>query len=87
MAVTMTDNTDWLRSQPGCGKLHSERVAERAVAVQAWGVTVSVNGADVLTIGHNHLAGIENIDDYADVVRSCAQHLLSFIGGETGDVK
>lgn len=48
--------------------------------VQGWAVTVNVNGEDVLTISHNHLAGVENIDDYADVVRECGRHLLSFIG-------
>ena len=48
--------------------------------IQGWAVTVEVNGENILTIGHNHLAGIENIDDYADVVRNCGQHLLSFIG-------
>ena len=48
--------------------------------VHGWAVTVEVNGETILTIGHNHLSGIENIEDYADTVRSCAQHLLSFMG-------
>lgn len=53
--------------------------------VQGWEVSVSINGDEVLTIGHNHLSGIENIMDYADTVRGCAQHLLSFIGPEHQD--
>lgn len=48
--------------------------------IQTWSVTVMATGEDVLTIGHNHLAGVENIDEYADVVRQCADHLLAFIG-------
>jgi hypothetical protein len=48
--------------------------------IDGWEVSVSINGENVLTIGHDHLSGIENIDDYADEVRNCAQHLLSFIG-------
>ncbi len=52
--------------------------------VQGWAVTVNVNGNPILTIGHNDLSGIENIDDYADIVRNCARHLLSFIGEPEG---
>lgn len=48
--------------------------------VQGWEVGLRINGTDILTIGSQHLAGIENIDDYADTVRTAAQHLLSFIG-------
>jgi hypothetical protein len=48
--------------------------------IDGWEVCVSINGENVLTIGHNHLSGIENIDDYGDEVRNCAEHLLSFIG-------
>jgi hypothetical protein len=49
--------------------------------VQSWAVTVSVNGDQILTIGHNHLSGIENIDDYKEAVENCARHLFSFIAG------
>lgn len=55
---------------------------DRPKPVQSWAVTVAVNGEDILTIGSTHLSGIENIDDYADAVRTCAKHLLSFIGEE-----
>jgi hypothetical protein len=48
--------------------------------IQGWSVTVNVNAVDVLTIGHNSLSGIDNIGDFAPVVRNCAEHLLSFIG-------
>ncbi len=50
--------------------------------IQGWAVSVDVNGVTVLTIGHNHLSGADNIEDYADVVRNCAEHLLAFIGPE-----
>lgn len=47
-----------------------------------WAVSIDVNGETVLTIGHNHLSGADDIDRHADVVRNCAQHLLAFIGGD-----
>ena len=47
---------------------------------KTWEVEIRVNGDTVLTLGSSHLSGIENIDDYVDDVRNCAQHLLSFIG-------
>ena len=53
--------------------------------VQGWEVSVNVNGENILTIGHNHLSGIDDIDKYADVVRNCARHLLSFIGDGADD--
>lgn len=60
---------------------HSSSYPETA---QSWEVEIRVNGDSVLTIGHNHLTGIENIDDYADTVESCANHLLAFIGRMNG---
>ncbi|MDR6389159.1 hypothetical protein [Paraburkholderia phenoliruptrix] len=48
--------------------------------IQGWSVTVNVNAQDILTIGHNNLSGIDNIGEFADVVRNCAEHLVSFIG-------
>lgn len=56
-------------------------MTERA-EVQGWEVNVVVNGETILTIGHNHLSGIESIENYADVVRNCARHLDAFIGLE-----
>ncbi|MBW9102900.1 hypothetical protein [Paraburkholderia phenoliruptrix] len=50
--------------------------------IQGWAVTVNVNARDILTIGHNSLSGIDNIEDFAPVVRNCAEHLLSFIGAD-----
>ena len=55
--------------------------------VQSWEVEVRVNGDSVLTIGGEgaaHIAGIENIDDYARTVETCAHHLLAFIGWPVG---
>lgn len=45
-----------------------------------WEVEVRIDGERVLTIGHSHLSGIEDIDRYGDTVRTCAEHLKSFIG-------
>jgi hypothetical protein len=47
---------------------------------QHWGVSVYANGERILSIESNSLGGIENIEDFADTVRECAHHLLSFIG-------
>jgi hypothetical protein len=51
---------------------------------KTWEVEIRVNGETILTLGSSHLSGIENIDDYANDVRNCAQHLLSFIGEPGG---
>lgn len=48
--------------------------------IQGWAVSVEVNGDNILTIGHNHLSGVDDIQEYADVIRGAARHLLSFIG-------
>ncbi|WP_321814615.1 MULTISPECIES: hypothetical protein [unclassified Paraburkholderia] len=50
--------------------------------IQGWAVTVNVNTVDILTIGHNSLSGIDNISDFAEVVRNCAKHLMGFIGDD-----
>jgi hypothetical protein len=55
--------------------------------VQHWGVDVRINGECVLTIEKDSLSGIENISDYADIVRMCAEHLLTFIGKDAADGK
>lgn len=47
---------------------------------KGWAVSVDVGGETVLTIGHNHLSGADNIEDHREVVINCAHHLLSFIG-------
>lgn len=49
---------------------------------QSWEVEVRVNGDHILTIGTTYLAGVSNIEDYADIVRQAGNHLLSFIGPE-----
>ena len=48
--------------------------------IDGWAVTVNVNAADILTIGHSSLSGCENVSDFASIVRTAATHLLSFIG-------
>lgn len=47
---------------------------------QRWEVEIRVNGDSILTIASWGLAGVENIEDHADRVRACAEHLMSFIG-------
>lgn len=45
---------------------------------KTWEVEVRVNGETILTIGSNHLSGVEDPD--ADIIRTCAEHLLGFVG-------
>jgi hypothetical protein len=45
-----------------------------------WQVQVMANGEPVLTIGSNFLSGRDDIDSFADLVQSCGEHLLSFMG-------
>lgn len=47
---------------------------------RSWAVTVAVDGEDILTLSSTGLCGLENIQDYADVIRNCGEHLLAFIG-------
>lgn len=54
--------------------------AKKVTDMEHWGVDVRVNGQGVLTIESNSMSGVENIQDHADAVRTCAMHLLSFIG-------
>ncbi|MDR6393479.1 hypothetical protein [Paraburkholderia phenoliruptrix] len=71
-----------LREKIASALARDEASAERPdpTDIQGWSVTVNVNAQDILTIGHNSLSGIDNIEDFAPVVRNCAEHLLSFIG-------
>jgi len=54
--------------------------------VETWAVEVSLNGERALSIGHDWLSGREDIADFKDEVVRCAEHLLSFVGGETEQV-
>lgn len=45
-----------------------------------WGVSITMNGQDVVTIESNHLSGVEITKAHEDVIRTCAHHLLAFIG-------
>lgn len=51
-----------------------------AAGNEVWSVTVNVSGEDVLTIAHDHVAGPDNVNDFAPVIRTAAAHLMSFIG-------
>lgn len=48
--------------------------------IQSWEVSVAVNGDNVLTIGHNHLAGVEMTPELETAIEMAAHHLLSFLG-------
>jgi len=45
-----------------------------------WAVHVYVSGKCLLSIGHNHLDGVEDIMRHAETIRNAANHLLGFIG-------
>ena len=46
-----------------------------------WEVELRINGENVLTIGSTgYVAGIPEIDEKANIVRSAAEHLNAFIG-------
>lgn len=45
-------------------------------------IAVSVNGDEVIAIETEMLAGVPNVDEYAEEIRYAAQSLLSFIGTE-----
>jgi len=52
---------------------------------ESWEIEIRTSGNTILTIGSWGLSGIENITDYADLVRHCANHLYAFIGTEETD--
>lgn len=45
-----------------------------------WSVTVCAEGADILTISSEHVAGVSDLEPWHSTIRGCAQHLLSFVG-------
>jgi hypothetical protein len=47
-----------------------------------WRVVVFADGEQILAIEPEMLAGADITDDYADTIRHCARHLLSFVGPE-----
>jgi hypothetical protein len=47
---------------------------------QHWAVSVTVDGANVLTIESNFLSGVDNIADHEETIETAALHLLAFIG-------
>jgi hypothetical protein len=49
---------------------------------ETWAVAVEAEGQMVLSIGSDHVAGLdsETLEQFAPTIRSCAQHLLGFIG-------
>jgi len=47
---------------------------------ETWQVDVHADGEVILSIGSGWLSGRDDIADFADTVRDCADHLMSFIG-------
>lgn len=49
---------------------------------ETWAVTVEAEGQRVLSISDEHVAGLdgERLNQFVPTIRSCAQHLLGFIG-------
>lgn len=71
-----------LADLPGPSEANSTAapVGELSGPVQSWGVTVTINGIDALTIESACLSGAPNIDEYREAVENCARHLLAFAG-------
>jgi hypothetical protein len=53
---------------------------------ETWQVDVHADGVVILSIGSGYLSGIKDIADFADTVRNCADHLMSFIGPDLASV-
>jgi len=51
-----------------------------------WAVTVQAEGADILTISSEHLAGIADIGPWEPTIRRCARHLMAFVGRQEIDI-
>jgi hypothetical protein len=49
---------------------------------ETWAVAVEAEGQRVLCISHEHVAGLDGecLEQFFPTIRSCAQHLLGFIG-------
>ncbi len=49
---------------------------------ETWSVTVEAEGRRVLCISHEHYAGVSEaqLDQFQETIRSCAMHLLGFMG-------
>ncbi|MDR8087834.1 hypothetical protein KPB05_10210 [Burkholderia gladioli] len=91
----LTDDEKYAAQEFALSLIHGDPSGAQAVAadgaiptpedVQSWAVTVEVNGMTILTISDSHVGGIDSISDFGDVVRSCAQHLTSFIGKDDAE--
>ena len=84
----------WRLEAEGVGSFYCSGCQERMTTIEVsedvpqmgidqprhWGVTVRVNGQDIVAIESNHLSGVHDIKPYEEVIRNCAHHLLAFIG-------
>jgi hypothetical protein len=50
-----------------------------------WRVEVSIEGDSKLVIESGSLAGVDNIEEYSEEIRTAALHLLGFIGNDKSD--
>jgi len=51
-----------------------------------WAVTVRAEGADILTISSEHLAGITDIEPWVPTIPRCARRLMAFVGRQEIDI-
>ena len=77
--VAVLESVRSLASRPDA-QANEARAADPGEELQGWSVTVERNGVRLLTIEKDSVGGVENIGDFAPLVRDCAEHLLSFIG-------
>lgn len=55
-------------------------MSEPTPGADGWEVSVYRHGARILTLGHNHQAGVTLCPEDEAAIRTAAQHLTSFIG-------
>ncbi|MPS30546.1 MAG: hypothetical protein E2576_14540 [Alcaligenaceae bacterium] len=51
-----------------------------------WAVTVQAEGAGILTISSEHIAGVDDIAPWESTILGCARHLVEFVGPQTIDI-
>lgn len=60
---------------------HPKSIEAAATMPQYWSVSISVDGSDIVSIGHNWLSGSRPLEERDEqTILGAAQHLLSFIG-------
>ncbi|MCW3678795.1 hypothetical protein [Burkholderia cenocepacia] len=54
--------------------------AKPALPIEGWYVEVAANGERVLCISDDHVAGLDDMEPFAPIVRTAAAHLINFVG-------